>query len=103
MQRQASGIAARSRQGLDQSGADRVSQRREHDRDDRRRLLRCKGGRGCRRDNDIHLPPDELGRDLGEALIASLRPANLDRDSAALYPVELAQSLHKGGDPFAMG
>ena len=53
------------------------------------------------RDNDIDLEPDELGRDLGEALAASLRPAILDRDGAALDPAEFAQPLHKGGGPLA--
>ena len=62
-----------------------------------------RGLRGSRRDNDIDLEPDELGRDLGEALAASLRPAILDRDGAALDPAEFAQSLHKSGDPFARG
>ena len=54
-----------------------------------------------RRDNDIDLEPDELGRDLGEALAASLRPAILDRDGATLDPAEFAQPLHKSGDPWA--
>ena len=56
-----------------------------------------------RRDNDIDFEPDELGRDLGEALAASLRPAILDRDGAALDPAEFAQPLHKSGDPWALG
>ena len=58
---------------------------------------------GSRRDDDIDLEPDELGRDLGEALVASLRPAIPDRDGATLDPAEFAQSLHKSGDPFARG
>ena len=56
-----------------------------------------------RRDDDIDLEPDELGRDLGEALAASLRPAILDRDGAALDPAEFAQPLHKSGGPWALG
>ena len=59
--------------------------------------------RGSRRDNDIDLEPDELGRDLGEALAASLRPAILDRDGATLDPAEFAQPLHKSGGPLAPG
>ena len=47
------------------------------------------------------LRPDELGRDLGIALLASLRPAILDRDGAALDPAEFAQPLHQGGEPSA--
>ena len=58
---------------------------------------------GARRDNDIDLQPDELGRDLGEALAASLRPAILDRDGATLDPAEFAQPLHKSGGPWAPG
>ena len=58
---------------------------------------------GSRRDDDVDLEPDELGRDLGVALVASLRPAILDRDGATLDPAEFAQSLHKGGGPLAPG
>src|SRR5262249_12382124 len=60
--------------------ADRVSRRREDDRDYRGRLLcrdRCFGS-ACK--NDVDLAPDELGRDLGEALGPSFAPAILDRD-----------------------
>ena len=60
-----------------------------------------RGHRGSRRDDDIDLEPDELGRDLGEALDAALRPAILDRDGAALDPAEFAQPLHKSGGPWA--
>src|SRR5262249_549313 len=51
--------------------------------------------------NDVDLETDELGRDLGEALLASLAPAVFDGNGATLVPSELAQPLHKGGDPFA--
>ena len=54
------------------------------------------------RDNNIDLEPDKLGRDFGEALDASLRPAILDRDGATLDPAEFAQPLHKSGDPLAL-
>ena len=60
------------------------------------------GDGGPRRDNDIDLEPNELGRDLGEALVATLRPAILDRDSSAFDPAEFAQPLHKGGGPLAL-
>src|SRR5262249_18948906 len=48
-------------------------------------------------ENDIDLQPDELGRELGEAFAASLRPAILNRDGATFYPAEFAQSLEESG------
>jgi len=53
-----------------------------------------------RRDNDIHFQPDELGCDLGEALVAS----SAQRYSIRRYgrdPAEFAQPLHK--KPRSMG
>jgi hypothetical protein len=87
----------------DQASADRVARHRKNNGDDRRCLLGSQdcGGRRC--DNKINLALDELGRDLGEALAATLCPAILDRDRATIDPTEFAQSLDKGGDPLAMG
>src|SRR5215472_13704896 len=42
---------------------------------------------------------NELGCDLGVALVASFCPPILDRHVATLNPAEFAQSLHKGADP----
>src|SRR5262249_26902485 len=93
--RQAGDIATRSHQTRDQSGADRVRRYREHDRNDGCRLLH--------RDYDIDLEPDELSRDLCEPAGASVGPAILDREVAALYPTEFAQPLHKSGSPWSPG
>src|SRR5262249_42311440 len=41
---------------------------------------------------------DELGRYLGDAFRATLMPAILDRNGAALDPAECTQSLHKSSD-----
>ena len=57
---------------------------------------------GCIRDNDIDVKPDELGRDLDEALAAPLRPPILDRDGATLDPADFAQPLQQGSDPLAL-
>ena len=92
LDRQSSDVAARPRQTCDQAAADRVDRQCKDDGDDRCRLLYCGDG-GFRRDDDVDLQPDELGRDLGVALGAALRPAILDRDGAALDPAEFAQSL----------
>src|SRR5262249_47732054 len=100
--RQTGDIAARSRQRSHEACANRVSRRREDNRDDRRRLLCCEGWFGPRGENDIDLEPDKLGRDLGITLGASLPPAILDGDGAALAPAELAQPLHERGGPCAL-
>ena len=62
------------------------------------RRLHCYYG-GSIRDNDVDLKADELGRDLGDALRASLIPAILDRDGATLDPAEFTQSRHKSSSP----
>src|SRR5262249_31478786 len=100
--RQAGDVATRPRQARDQTGSNRLARYCENYRDDRRRLL---GNHDCgsrRRDNDINLAPDELGRDLGEALVASFPPAILDRAGATLAPAELMQPAHKDGAPLAI-
>jgi hypothetical protein len=45
---------------------------------------------------------NELGRALGEVVVASFRPAVLDGDGAALDPTEFAQSFHKGDETLAI-
>src|SRR5262249_12343416 len=86
----------------DKTGANRVVGRRDHDRNDRCRLLCSDSCWSCRRNNEIDLELDELGRNFDEALVASLRPAVLDRNIAILNPTELAQPLQKGSDPLAL-
>jgi len=103
LDRQTGDVAARSRQTRDEAGADRVPRRRNDDRDDGCRLLGSYDCLSRRRDNDVDFASDKLGRDLGEALAASLRPAILDRDGATLDPAKFAQALHKSGNPLAMG
>lgn len=56
----------------------------------RRCRLLCRDGRVSSGDNDIDLEPDELGRDLGIALVASLRPAILNCEGATFDPAEFA-------------
>src|SRR5262249_895259 len=63
----------------------------------------CRSDRGPRGENNIDLESDELGRDLGKAFGAPVRPANLNCDVSALGPVEFTQPLHKSGGPWAPG
>jgi hypothetical protein len=65
--------------------------------------LLCREDCTSRRDNDIDLEPDKLGRDFGEALAATLRPAILDRDGAALDPAKFAQPPDESGNKQAPG
>jgi len=90
------------RKARNETGADRIARPRKHDRDDRCCLFRRKDRHGSQRDNEIDLEPDEFGRDLGETLVAALRPAILDCEVVTLDPTELAQPLHKRGDPLAL-
>src|SRR5262249_39464421 len=75
--------------------------RPEHDWDNRCRLL-CREHCASHRDNNIDFEPDELSCDLSEAFWASLRPANLDPDSATIDPTEFAQPLCERGDLLAL-
>src|SRR5262245_13796738 len=90
LDRQSSDVAAWSRKTGDEAGAYRVVRHREHDRDDRCRPLCNDGSCGWRRNNDIDLEPDELGCNLGKALVAAVCPAILNRDGAILDPTKLA-------------
>ena len=43
------------------------------------------------------IEPDQLGRELGQAVRVSICPPVFDRDGTSLDPAEVAQSLHEGG------
>jgi hypothetical protein len=100
LDRQAGDVAARPRQAGDEAAADRIDRDREDDGDCRGRLLGG-GDAGARGHHDVDLAAHELGRDLGEALVAAVGPAIVDRDRAALDPAELAKARREGGHPIA--
>jgi hypothetical protein len=66
-------------------------------------MLCCDGCRVAIGDNDTDLEPDEFGGNLGDPLVAPLRPAVLDHDVSTFDPAEFAHPLHKGGGPSASG
>src|SRR5262249_45180440 len=74
----------------------------ENDRDGRCRLL-CGYSRAPHCEDDIDLKPNEFGRDLGKALVASIRPAIFDCNGTAIGPAEFTQSLHKSRRPTTPG
>jgi hypothetical protein len=43
-------------------------------------------------DDQVHLGTNQLGRQFGKSLVASLRPAMLDGDGGALNITEVAQT-----------
>ena len=53
-------------------------------------FLAAKAGRSRRRDDDVYLEADELGRELGQPLVPALRKSILDDDVLALDLAKLA-------------
>src|SRR5262249_50849484 len=56
-----------------------------------------------RGDDNVDVEPNELSREFGIALAAALRISIFNRKIATFDPAELAQPLHKSGDPLAFG
>src|SRR5262249_3511071 len=54
-------------------------------------------------DDYVDVEPDKLGCDLGIAFGATLRPAILDRDGAALDPAKSSQARHESSRPWSKG
>lgn len=67
-----------------------------------RRLLYRHNYQGARRDDDVYVESDELGRNVVDALRAGLSGAKHDGDSAAIDPTELMQPLREGGNSLAL-
>jgi len=85
LNRQAGEIAARSRKTRNQTAADGVRQNHRHNRDRRGSLL-CREARPSRREDDIGLELDKLGGNLGETLVAPIRPPILDCHGTPIDP-----------------
>ena len=78
LDRQAGDVAARSRQARDEAGADRVPRHREHDRDDRCRLL-------CR--DDVAVPDVTMTSTLSRTNSAAISAKRSLRPSAQRYSI----------------
>ena len=77
------------RKARDETAANRIVRKCEHDRDGRRCLLRSSNACPSREDH-IYFETNELSRDLREALIPAFGPAIFDSDSATLDPAKFA-------------
>src|SRR5499426_197747 len=87
-------VPARAREARDEPGTNRIANGNHDDRD------RPGGVLGCRRylrprrcDDEVHLEPDQLGRQVGQPVDPILRISIVDDDILALNPPELAQPL----------
>jgi len=94
----ASHVAAWSAQAGDKTQLDRVTPRREYDRNRRGRRFgreRCRrGGRGD--DGDFLL--NQIGRQRWQSVIVTFRPAINDRYVSTLDIADLTQTPAEGGD-----
>lgn len=75
------------------AAADRVRVAHEDDGDRRGRSLGGAGVDGSRGHHDVDLEPDQLLRQGGEPIEASLGPAIFDRDVPAFDPAQIAEPL----------
>jgi hypothetical protein len=87
-------VPARAREARDEPGANRIANENHDDGD------RLGGVLGCRRylrprrcDDEVHLEPDQLGRQVGQPVDPILRISIVDDNILALNPPELAQPL----------
>jgi hypothetical protein len=62
-------------------------------------LLRGQRWCGSGGNDDVDLPPDEIGRKLGETLAISLAPTVFNSYTAAFNPSKLLQPLLEYGSP----
>ena len=92
------GVAARPRQAVDEAGADRIADDREHDRHGAGRLQQRPHGRGAMGQNDV-------GRERGQFRRVSANfggigrgPAGVDPHVAADGPAQLRQPLQERPD-----
>src|SRR4029453_4845851 len=89
LERQASNIGTRAREVRNETRANWIRLRSEHDRDGLSSLFCREDWCGAPCHNDIDVKPDELSCNLGESFSAAFRPAILYGDGATLDPTKL--------------
>jgi hypothetical protein len=95
---QAGDVPARPGQARDHPGCDGIGHRPNDDRDRLGHLLgRQRAGHRCRHE-DVHVQPDQLGDERGEALGLALRRSVLNGNVVALDVAQVAQPLPEGLD-----
>jgi hypothetical protein len=82
-------VPARAREARDESELNGIANARHDDRNRPGSLLGCHGWWRRPRHDDIHLEPDQLGRELGQPVEPTLRKTIVDNDVLALHQPEL--------------
>jgi hypothetical protein len=93
---QARDVAPWVRQAGDEPLPNRITGARHHNRDRARGVLGRPDRVAAPRHDDVHLEPNQLGRQVGEPLVPPLRIPVLNDEVLALDVVELAQTLPEG-------
>src|SRR5262245_43770502 len=91
----AGGVAARTRQAVDEAGADRVGDKREHDRNGPGRLQQRRYGTARLRQDDLWGERDQVRRVPTQVVGISTSKAVLDPDVVADGPARLLETLRK--------
>src|SRR5207245_1347403 len=86
-------VPARAREARDEPGANRIANANHDDGDRVGGVLGCRHSLRPQRYDDVHLEPDELGRQVGQPVDPILRISIVDDNILAFNPPELAQPL----------
>ena len=86
-------VPARAREARDEPEPDRIANADHDDGDRPVAFLAATAAGVAHRHDDVHLEPDQLGREVGQPLEPALRKSILDDDVLALDLAELPQAL----------
>src|SRR5437016_2768318 len=86
-------VPARAREARDEPGANRIATGNHDDGDRLGGVLGCRHSLRPPRYDEVHLEPDQLGRQVGQPVDPILRISIVDDNILALNPPELAQPL----------
>ena len=85
-------VPAGPREALDEPGADGIVHAHHDDGRRSERLLGGEGGLRPHGDHEVRVQADQLRRQLGQPVVASVRPLEVDGDVAILDEAELAEA-----------
>ena len=86
-------VPARPREARDEPGANRIANGNHDDGDRLGGVLGCRHSLRPKRYDEVHLEPDQFGRQVGQPAEPTLRISIFDNNIVALNPPELAQTL----------